>query len=220
MRPHQSPASISVARHILPIGQLAFLLAALGGCTRTQVPDPNGALEAYQQAAERGDSEALHAMLSERAKANWSKDDVDRTVRRDSKELAAHAREFGKAAKIEARATLELEDGSLVDLELHNGKYGIASASHLPGGSPTPEGALQRLAHALTHHRLDAIFRALAPSTRRIFEGALLSLSRGLQAPRALDVQRNGEAATVAVPGGHVVNLRQTDGLWYVETFR
>jgi hypothetical protein len=197
-----------------------FLLAPLAGCARTKVPDPKRALEAYQEAAERGDSEALHGMLSERAKANWSKDDVARTVRRDSKELAAHAREFAKNPKVEAHATLELEDGSLVDLDLHDGAYGIASASHLPGGSPTPEGALQRLAHALTHHRLDPILRALAPSTRRVFEGALASLSRGLQAPRTLDVQRNGEAATVAVPGGHVVNLRQTDGLWYVETFR
>lgn len=207
-------------RRLKALMTFTVLVSGLAACSHATIPDPARALREYQQAIDQGDSAALHAMLSARARQTWSPDDVARVVQRDQRELRAYAHAFDTQSEVTERARLELEDGSEVDLELRDGRYGIASAPQFPGGSPSPEGALVRLAHALTHHRFHALLRTLTPSTRSMFENTLASLARGLQKPRALDIQRTADAAVVMVPGGHTVNLRQTDGLWFVETFR
>jgi hypothetical protein len=41
----------------------------------------------------------------------------------------------------------------------------------------------------------------------------------GLSEPGTLPVQVNGDAAVVAVPGGHQVKLKREGGVWRVEDF-
>jgi hypothetical protein len=189
-------------------------------CGGSRVPDPQLAVASYQRAVEQNDAIAMRELLSDRAREDWSTEDIARVLKRDHEELRKFAKDLNAQSKTVALARLELEDGSEAELELRGGAYGVLSAGDLPGGSTSPEGALVKLSHALQKRNYGALLRTLSPATRRIASGALDSLVRGLRAPHALDVQVQGESANVAVPGGHAVQLRQTQGLWYVENFR
>jgi hypothetical protein len=204
-------------RSLLPSLCCTVLALACGGA---RVPDPQQAVSLYQRAVEQNDAAAIREMLSERAREDWSTEDIARVLKRDREELGKFAKDLNAQSKTVALARLELEDGTEAELELHAGAYGVLSAGDLPGGATSPEGALIKLSHALQKRKYGALLRTLSPATRRIATGTLDSLVRGLKAPHALDVQVQGESANVAVPGGHAVQLRMAQGLWYVENFR
>jgi hypothetical protein len=47
----------------------------------------------------------------------------------------------------------------------------------------------------------------------------LRALVTGLERPDTLQVQTNGDAASVNVPGGHHVRLKREGGIWRVQDF-
>jgi hypothetical protein len=204
-------------RCLLPL--LCCPVLALG-CGGTRVPDPQQAIASYQHAVEQNDAAALREMLSDRAREDWSTEEIARVLKRDREDLSKFAKDLNAQSKTVALARLELEDGTEAELELHAGAYGVISAGDMPGGSTSPEGALVKLSHALQKQKYGALLRTLSPATRRIASGTLDSIARGLKAPHALDVQVQGESANVTIPGGHAVQLRMAQGLWYVENFR
>jgi hypothetical protein len=61
--------------------------------------------------------------------------------------------------------------------------------------------------------------RVLSPATRAAVEADLRSLVSGLEKPETLQVQTNGDSATVQVPGGHRVRLKREGGIWRVDDF-
>jgi hypothetical protein len=207
-----------VPAHMRPASCVIALLVF--GCGHAPVPDPKNVLVEYNQAIERGDSATLRDMLSERAKQDWSSEQVDKVIKRDRAELRVYAQGFGKMARTEANARFELLDGSEVELELQTGRYGITSAGDLPSGASTPQGALVKLRGALLHNRYGALLRSLTPSSRRVLEEDMKSLIVGLSNPRTLEVQVQGESATANLVGGHIVQMRRVLGMWYVENFR
>src|SRR5688572_22051001 len=187
---------------------IPVMCAALAGCSWSSVPDPRSAAEDYARAAQRGDGDAIYDMMTSSAQKSRSREDVKRLVAEQRGELAEQAKSItAKDARVEAVARLRYEDGEEAQLELREGRFWITSSGALPGGSRTPEQALDQLRRVLARRSYAGLMRVLTPSTRAAIEQDLRSLVSGLERPETLHVQVIGDAAVVTVPGGHTVKL-------------
>lgn len=214
MRTRPSPLA-----SIASIAALVLASAVVAGCA-SAVPDPRGAVEEYRRAAERGDGDALYAMLTEGGQRERSRDDVKRAVAEQRGELAERGKLFAAAdTRVEAVARLRFDDGEEATLDLRQGRFQVTAAGALPGGARTPEQALVGLRQVLARRSYAGLMRVLSPSTRAAVESDLRSLVLGLERPETLDVRAKGDVATVLVPGGHHVRLRREAGIWRVDDF-
>lgn len=199
---------------------IMLLTVVLVGCSERAVPDPRTAAVKYAQAASHGDSDAIYEMMTTSAQKARSRDDVKRMVAEQRGELAEQAKSLSaKDARVEAFARLRYEDGEEAQLELRDGRFWITSAGALPGGSRTPEQALDQLRRVLARRSYAGLMRVLSPSTRAAIEQDLRSLVSGLERPETLHVEVTGDTALVTIPGGHSVKLRREGGVWRVEDF-
>lgn len=195
-------------------------LALVTACSSHAVPDPRSAVEAYAQAASRGDGDAIYAMMTTSAQKSRSREDVKRLVSEQRSELAEQAKTLtAKEARIAAVARLRYEDGEEAQLELREGRFWITSSGALPGGSRTPEQALDQLRRVLARRSYASLMRVLTPSTRAAIEQDLRSLVSGLERPETLHVEVTGDGAIVTIPGGHSVKLKREGGVWRVDDF-
>ena len=193
---------------------------AHAACAGRAVPDPRSAAEEYADAAKRGDADAIYDMMTKSAQKSRSREDVRRLVAEQKGELAEQAKDLtGRDARVDATARLRYEDGEEAQLELRDGHFWITSSGALPGGSRTPEQALDQLRRVLARRSYAGLMRVLTPSTRAAIEQDLRSLVGGLERPETLHVQTQGDTATVSVPGGHSVKLKRDGGVWRVEDF-
>jgi hypothetical protein len=201
---------------ILPLSCGLFAI----GCASRSVPDPRSAAEEYAQAAARGDGDAIYEMMTTSAQKSRSREDVKRLVAEQKGELAEQAKSItAKDARVEATARLRYDDGEEAQLELREGRFWITSSGALPGGSRTPEQALDQLRRVLARRSYAGLMRVLTQSTRAAIEQDLRSLVSGLERPETLHVQVTGDSATVTVPGGHQEKLKRDGGVWRVEDF-
>lgn len=197
-----------------------LVCATAGGCVHRGVPDPRAAAEDYAAAAARGDADAIYGMMTTSAQKARSRDDVRKLVAEQKSELADQAKELtAKDARVEATARLRYDDGEEAHLELRDGRFWITGAGALPGGSRTPEQALDQLRRVLARRSYAGLMRVLTPATRAAIELDLRSLVTGLERPETLQVNVTGDAATVEVPGGHTVKLKRDGGVWRVDDF-
>jgi hypothetical protein len=205
---------------LVALAALAAGAAPLLACTGHSVPDPRLAADDYATAATRGDADAIYDMMTTSAQRSRSREDVRRLVAEQRGELAAQAKLVtGRDARVEATARLRYEDGEEAQLELRDGRFWITSSGALPGGSRTPEQALDQLRRVLARRSYAGLMRVLSPATRAAIEQDLRSLVAGLERPDTLHVQTTGESAVVAVPGGHTVKLKRDGGVWRVDDF-
>ncbi len=197
-----------------------LLVPSLVGCTGHAVPDPRSAADDYAAAAARGDADAIYEMMTTSAQKSRSRDDVRRLVKEQREELSEQAKLVtARDARVEATARLRYEDGEEAQLELRDGRFWITSSGALPGGSRTPEQALDQLRRVLARRSYAGLMRVLTPATRSAIEQDLRSLVSGLERPETLHVQVTGDAAVVTVPGGHTVKLKRDGGVWRVDDF-
>lgn len=197
-----------------------LLFVVTTGCIGRSVPDPRAAAEEYAEAAKKGDADAIYDMMTTSAKKSRSKEDVRKLVAEQKGELAEQAKEItAKDARVEAVARLRYDDGEEAQLELKEGHFWITSSGALPGGSRTPEQALDQLRRVLARRSYQGLMRVLTPATRAAIEQDLRTLVTGLERPETLHVTVTGDTATVAVPGGHAVKLRRDGGVWRVDDF-
>ena len=198
----------------------SLLVPALVGCTGHAVPDPRSAADDYAAAASKGDADAIYEMMTTSAQKSRSRDDVRRLVKEQRVELADQAKlATARDARVEATARLRYEDGEEAQLELRDGRFWITSSGALPGGSRTPEQALDQLRRVLARRSYAGLMRVLTPATRAAIEQDLRSLVNGLERPETLHVQVTGDAAVVTVTGGHTVKLKRDGGVWRVDDF-
>lgn len=202
----------------------ALLPVVLGGalcaCTVHAVPDPKSAADDYAAGASRGDADAIYEMMTSSAQKSRSREDVRRLVQEQRGELAEQAKLVtARDARVEATARLRYADGEEAQLELRDGRFWLTSSGALPGGSRTPEQALDQLRRVLARRSYAGLMRVLTPSTRAAIEQDLRSLVSGLERPETLHVQVTGDAAVVTVPGGHTVKLKRDGGVWRVDDF-
>jgi hypothetical protein len=204
-------------------GPALFTLVGLacGACgTSHSVPDPRVAARDYAAAAARGDVDAIYGMMTTSSQKARSKDDVRRIIEDERAELVEQASAFAaKDTRIEATARLRFDDGEEAALELTDGKYWVTASGALPGGARTPEEALDQLRRVVARRSFAGLLRVLSPTTRAMIEQDLRALVLGLEKPDTLQVQVNGDAALVIVPGGHHVRLKRDSGVWRVDNF-
>ena len=191
-----------------------------GGCASSSVPDPHAAARAYADAAIRGDSQAIYAMMASSSRLARSADATKKMIDDERTELAEQGRDLQRPdVRIDAVARLRYADGEEAALDLREGRYWVTAAGALPGGARTPEGALEQLRRVLARRSYSGLMRVLSPQTRASVEADVRTLIDGLSAPATLPVQVNGDAAVVAVPGGHQVKLKREAGVWRIEDF-
>ncbi len=196
-------------------------LFALGtaGCAGA-VPDPQATVDAYREAAARGDAAALYELFSEEGKRRYSADEVKKIVADEKPELAEQAKALASpAVRIKTEASLRYGDGERASLSIEDGAFRLSAADALPAESRSVPEALGQLRKVLARRSYAGLLRVLSPRTRAAMEEELRSLVLGLEEPEGLDVDESGDVATVLVPGGHLVRLRRENGLWHVEDF-
>jgi hypothetical protein len=199
---------------------LALVTVGAAGCAGPRVPDPKLAAAAYAEAAQRGDADALYAMMTTDAQRGRSIDDVRAAVKDERAELGEQGKALdAKEVRVEATARLRFADGEEAALDLRAGTFAVTAAGALPGGGRTPEEALEQLRRVLARRSYAGLMRVLSPATRAAIEKDLRGLVDGLDRPETLPVTVTGDAASIAVPGGHRVRLRRENGVWRVEDF-
>jgi hypothetical protein len=201
---------------------LPALLMASGAlaCAGARVLDPRDAAAEFLRASSQGDSEAIYAVLSPAARATLSRGDVRRLVLDQKAELEAQAQALSSPrTRVTATARLRFADGETVALDWNGGKFGVTSGGALPGGSPTPEAALDELRRVIARRSYGGLLRLLSPATRSAIEQDLRTLVGGLEHPETLPIHTSGDASSAVVPGGHHVSMRREAGTWRVEDF-
>jgi hypothetical protein len=200
--------------------RLALAALAATGCVAGRVPDPREAAAAYALAAQKGDADALYAMMTKASRESRGREQVRTLVTDERAELADQGRGLtGNDLRVQATARLRFADGEEAALDLHEGRYWITAAGALPGGARTPEEALDQLRRVLARRSYAGLLRLLSPATRAAVENDLRALVEGLGEPATLPVQVTGDAAVVPVPGGHRVKLRREGGVWRIDDF-
>lgn len=202
------------------IAAVAIVAVVFAGCRSGATSDPKSAADDFAKAAERGDADAIYGMMTETDRATYARDDVRKLVGEQKEELRERAAELRSPnARIRAEARLRFDDGEEVQLDLERHRFWITAASALPGGSRTPEQALDQLRRVLSRRSYAGLMRVLSPSTRAAVEHDVRSFVDGLERPDTLDVRTTGDVAEVTVPGGHFVKLKREGGVWRVEDF-
>ncbi|MBK8256349.1 MAG: hypothetical protein IPK82_27230 [Polyangiaceae bacterium] len=190
------------------------------GCAASTIPDPKEAVNAYAEAAAKGDSDAIYEMLSEKSKRGLSPDEVKKLVADERAELSDQAKAVtAPGVIIKARAKVRYGDGEDASLDLEGDEFRIAAADALPAGARTPQQALSQLRRVLARRSYAGLMQVLTPATRSAIEADLRSLVKGLEEPEALNIDQTGDSATVQIPGGHKVKLKREGGVWRVDDF-
>jgi hypothetical protein len=201
-----------------PLALLALLLFT--ACASQRVPDPKVTALAYASAAQRGDADAIYALLSPEGQRALGQSGTRQLVRESKDELARTARAIGgESARVEASAEARFTDGEGATLVLEEGRFLVDAASLLPARPRTPSQALSGLRRALARRSYPALMALMTSDSQGALESDLGSLVSGLSHPETLDIQINGDSAEVLLPTGHRVLLKRETGIWRVLDF-
>ena len=196
---------------------LTLLTAA---CVTRSLPDPHAAAARYAAAVERGDAQAVHAILTRESQRGYGLEGTRRLLAESREELRRQAQALkSERTVVETVAVVRFSDGEQAVLEHEAGRFRISSAVGLPAGARTPEQAIEQLRAALARRSYPALIRVLSKDTRSAMESDLRALVTGLEQPQTLDVKIDGDRADVTVPGGHRVRLKREAGIWRVQDF-
>ncbi len=199
------------------LGCAPFLFA---GCASSPVPDVNGALAEYREALAAGDAASLHAMMTEKDQKSISRAELAEHLRSSRPEMKERAELVKSSLSVKTEATILLNDGESVGLVVEDRAFRVTAGGTLPGGAPTPEGALGDLRRAILRREFGGVLRTLTPSVERTVESDLASLAKGLEHPETLPLEVKDDRAEVRVAGGHLVKLKRVGGsVWYVDYF-
>jgi hypothetical protein len=192
----------------------------LSGCSRATLPDPRAAAQAYANAAERGDAQAIYAMLTTEAQRTYGRARTRRLVGDERTELSRSGRALSSSnTTVHATARVRYADGEVATLQIENGRFRIGSADALPAGARTPTEALAELRQVLARRSYSGLMRVLTLEKRSSVNTDLRSLVMGLDQPETLDVKIDGDTAEVHIPGGHFIKLKREEGVWRVDDF-
>ena len=202
---------------VFPAVYLSLLFTA---CASQRVPDPKVTARAYASAAQRGDADAIYAMLTPDGQRALGQTGTRQLVRESKAELARTAQAVGGTnARVEASAEARFTDGESTTLVLEDGTFLIDAATLLPARPRTPSQALSGLRRALARRSYPALMALMSSDSRGALESDLGSLVSGLEHPETLDIQINGDSAEVQLPSGHRVLLKRETGIWRVLDF-
>jgi hypothetical protein len=187
-----------------------------------QVPPPDVALAEYVDAIERSDAEKLRAMMTERARTEYSSREIASLLKRDAAEFRTRAQELSKLESAEAgegEATVYLLRGRTASLELRGGRFWIRSAGLIPEMPHTPEQAVEFLRMAIQERDYALIERTLSSEARGNFSRAFEDLESSLSELDSAIVNVREAQATIEFLDGRVITLRREGSVWRVESF-
>lgn len=203
-----------------------MLLSSVGfvalGCLRAGVPDPRVTANEWAEAADKGDADALHGLLTRRGQATVSRAEVATTVGSAKAELRAQAGEIRRATKepVPTVALLRYPDGTEATLVLEEGRFALRSGGFLPGGGAHPEETIAAFRDALRRRSYGALLRLLSPNLRAVVEAQLSGLERAIpDDPRKVVPTEAGDELEIKLDDGHRLKLRRVDKTWYIENF-
>jgi len=196
------------------------LLLLVTGCASQRVPDPKVTARAYASAAQRGDADAIYALLTLEGQRALGPSGTKQLVQESKTELGRTARAIqSQDARVEASAEARFSDGESATLVLEDGNFYVDAASLLPARPRTPSQALSGLRRALARRSYPALMALMSSDSRGALESDVGALVSGLEHPETLDVQVNGDAAEVQLPSGHRILLKREAGIWRVLDF-
>jgi hypothetical protein len=208
---------VSTSR-LIPCTPTLLLLAL--GCASQQVPDPKVTARAYASAAERGDADAIYALLTPDGRRALGRSGTRQLVQESRRELGRTAKAIqSDDARVEASAEARFNDGESATLVLENGRFLVDAASLLPARPRTPSQALSGLRRALARRSYPALMALMAGDSQSAVESDISGLVSGLEHPETLDIQVNGDSAEVQLPTGHRIVLKREAGIWRVLDF-
>ena len=203
---------------LIPCTPVLLLLAL--GCASQRVPDPKVTARAYASAAERGDADAIYALLTPEGRRALGPAGTKQLVQESKSELGRTARAIqSNDARVEASAEARFSDGESATLVLENGRFYVDAASLLPARPRSPSQALSGLRRALARRSYPALMALMSSDSRGALESDVGALVNALEHPETLDIQVNGDAAEVQLPSGHRVLLKREAGVWRVLDF-
>jgi hypothetical protein len=199
---------------------LVGLLGLASACASQRLPDPKVTARAYASAAQRGDANAVYALLTPEGQRALGVNGTQQLIRESKAELARTAQALqSEGARVEASAEARFSDGESATLVLEGGLFHVDAASLLPARPRTPSQALAGLRRALARRSYPALMALMSSDSRGALESDLGSLVGGLEHPETLDIQVNGDAAEVQLPTGHRIVLKREAGVWRVLDF-
>lgn len=205
---------------LLAVAGLGSSAGLLSGCASQRVPDPKVTARAYARAAQRGDADAIYALLTPEGRRALGPSGTKQLVQESKSELARTAQAIqSDDARVDASAEARFDDGESATLVLENGRFLIDAASLLPARPRTPSQALSGLRRALARRSYPALMALMAGDSRGAVESDIGALVSGLEHPETLDIQVNGDAAEVQLPSGHRILLKREAGIWRVLDF-
>lgn len=202
---------------------LVFALGAAAACGGPSgaASDPSGVVRAYLEASERGDVEAVHALLDQATRDELTIEELRADYAANRDELASHAAALrAPEARPVTTAEVELPSGEVVTLTLEEGAFRIAGGVLEASAATTPEAAVAGLRNALMRKSLPALLRVLSRSTRAELEADIERLLAETEDTLDLEIAESGDRATVRLGGGGVVELVREAGEWRVEDIR
>lgn len=201
---------------------LAFALGAVAcGGPSGAAGDPSDVVRAYIEASERGDVEAVHALLDEATRDELTIEELRAEHAASRAEIAAQAEALrAPEAQPATRAEVELPSGEVVVLSVEDAEFRLAGGVLEATATATPEAAVAGLRHALLRRSLPALLRVLSRGTRAELEAEIARLLGETEDELDLEVAESGDRATVRLRGGGVLELVREAGEWRIEDIR
>ena len=207
-------------RRLLTLATWTALGAATGGCAAgaVQAPGPADALSRYAHALETGDATTAYDLLDESARARLSRARFVELMRENAAELREQGALMSAQAAhdVPARAHIRLEDAERVVLALGPAGWRIEGGVLDAPALATPEDAIVALRRALRRRDLASFLRVLSRQTRAELEADIARVAGATENDLDLEIDVQGDHATVRTTGGGQIDLVREGTEWRV----
>lgn len=174
----------------------------------------------WSEALERGDSNAVYALLNESSQQALGREGVAQLLTRDHEELSHVARAANADnSRLETVARVSFGDDRGALLVLEDGQFRVAATAALPARADSPEDALRELRDVLERRSFAGLLRVLTQDASQTLSGHLQGVVEALGDPGAVQIEVDGRRATARLPGGHTVTMEREDGAWRIRDF-
>jgi hypothetical protein len=195
--------------------------ALITGCGGSQALRPaHDTARAYADAVRRGDAEAVYALLDEETRASLTLDDLRAQMAEAPEELreqaAAVEAALGDPQLVETRASVPLRTGQHAVLVIEGERWRLVGTLLDAVSLATPEDAVMAFRSALERRSLSSIGRILARAPRAEIDAQIERFLLDTEDQPALDVDIQGNEATVRTASGRVIRMVREAGEWHV----
>lgn len=218
MRTLDAGPFLSVARALLTVATGAALFTGCGG--GQALAPAHDTARAYADAVRRGDADAVYALMDEETRASLSLDDLRRQMTDAAEELREQATAveaaLGDPQLVETRASVPLRTGQQAILVIEGERWRLVGTLLDSVSLATPEDAVMAFRSALERRSLPSISRILARQPRSEIDAQIERFLLDTEDQPALDVEVQGNEATVRTASGRVIRMVREAGEWHV----